>query len=477
MRKFAVLFFAFVFFSPPSYTQCDCPDLPPDPADQTTVTVSSVSQLQNALINCNQNDGNYTILLENGVYTLSNNLLYISPNMKHLTIRSVSGERDSVVIQGQGMGGNVGWGFNVAASHFTLADLTVGSVANHPIHIHAEHNADSCLIQNVRIFDAREQMLKVSGNNSNTFSDGGIVQCCLFEFPGGVGYQYYTGGVDAHNAKEWIVRNNTFRHIRSPENLLAEHAIHFWSDSENTLVENNTIINCDRGVGFGLGSSQHHGGIIRNNFVHTSRDVGIGLESSPDTKVYHNTVITENYFNSIEYRFAVTENVHIANNLCNKNIASRDGGSGLVESNFKSTDLSNFTDPANYDYHLDGNAEPGIINSGIVIPDAEEDFDCHLRTDGMPDIGADEFDSTPVSTGSLLDRVQITVFPNPANDWMYLETPAQGLIAFCSMTGQVLKQWHVKGSSVLDLSGIPSGFYTLIFQTKGEIITLPVCKN
>lgn len=43
----------------------------------------------------------------------------------------------------------------------------------------------------------------------------------------------------------WLSSNNIM--IRSPDSTLAEHAIHFWSDSEDSIVERNTIINCDRG--------------------------------------------------------------------------------------------------------------------------------------------------------------------------------------------------------------------------------------
>lgn len=401
--------------------QCECPSLPDDQTDRTVVNVSTVGELQSVLQECNANNGNYTILLEDGEYELTNNLLYISDNMVNLTIRSASGDRDSVIIKGQGMGGNVGYIFNVASDNFTAADITIGWISNHAIQIHAEHDTDNCLIQNVRFVNTREQMLKVSGNSSSTFSDGGVVQCCLFEFPDEVAYQYYTGGIDAHQAKDWEVRYNTFKHIRSPDSELAEHAVHFWSGSENTLVENNLIIDCDRGIGFGLGNSSHQGGMIRNNFVHTSRDVGIGMENSPNTKVYHNTVVTENYFNSIEYRFEGTTNVHIANNLTNEAIASRNGGTGDVESNFETMDQSIFIDAANHDYHLSA-AIPQIIDAGITLADTEEDYDCHLRTiDGMPDIGADEYNSVPTGVFPTIEYLTIEVYPNPATEKITLD--------------------------------------------------------
>ena len=412
--------FLLVFIPHLIFSQCECPPLPDDETGKTVVHVSTVSELQAALHECNANNGNYTILLADGVYELTNNLLYIGGNMENLTIRSASGNRDDVVIRGQGMGGNVVYIFNVAADNFTAADMTIGWIGYHAIQIHAEHDADNCLIQNVRFVNTKEQMLKVSGSTSSTFSDGGVVQCCLFEFPDGVGYWWYTGGIDAHRAKDWEIRYNTFKHIRSPESALAEHAIHIWSDSENTLVENNLIINCDRGIGFGLGSSGHKGGIIRNNFVHTSRDVGIGLESSSDTKIYHNTCVTENYFNSIEYRFEETTNAHIVNNLTTKAVKSRNGGTGDVESNYETADLSIFMDASNYDYHLSGMIA-GITDAGIDLDHSGNDYDCHSRSeDGSPDIGADEFNSTITSIEDN-ESFEFRTGPNPTSDFIYVQ--------------------------------------------------------
>ena len=348
----------FFFFAWSMLTaQCPCGELPSHAGMHDTI--ANVAELHNALGQAQANNGNMVIVLEAGTYQLTSNLLFIAPNMRNLTIRGITGNRDDVVIKGQGWSNsNVTHIFNVAADSFTLADVTIGEVYYHPIQIHSNPNdADHCLIQNVRFIDAKEQLLKVSGGG-NLFADHGKVQCCLFEFTAGVAYQYYTGGIDAHRSANWAVRNNTFKHIRSPDGDLAEHAIHFWRESYGTLVEGNQVIDCDRGIGFGLGSdplSGHTDGVIKNNFVHTSRDVGIGLESAPGAKVYHNTVITDNYFNSIEYRFAATSDVHLANNLTNQVISDRNSGSsGTVEANYLINDLSIFLDAAGYDYHLVG---------------------------------------------------------------------------------------------------------------------------
>ena len=297
-----------------------------------------------------------------------------------------------MVIRGQGMSGGVSHVFNVTGSDFTAADLTIGWVANHALQIHS--SSDHPVIHNVRFVDTGEQMLKVSyvpGDSAG--SDDGLVEWCLFEYSAGVGPQYYIGGIDAHQARHWLVRNNVFKHIRSPEAAdLAEHAIHFWSGSSHTLVEGNRICDCDRGIGFGLGDRGHSGGIIRNNMVHTSRDVGIGLESASGAEVYHNTVFIENYENAIEYRFAHTQDVVIINNLTNGPIASRDGGSGRVETNATSAQASWFVQAAHgIDLHL-ATANPSAVDQGQALAGVARDFDCDARPQGAGhDIGADEW--------------------------------------------------------------------------------------
>jgi hypothetical protein len=364
---------------------CGCSSM--DDPEGNTVIVSNMTELQNACNAANQ-DGNMTILIEDGTYQLSN-MLYITAD--DVTFRGKSGNRDSVVLRGNGMDGSVSHVFLVAGKNFTVADLTLGWVFYHGVQVQGEQDADGFLAHNVRFVDTNEQMLKVSGSGDVATGDNGIVECCLFEYTAGIGPQYYVGGVDCHLGKNWIVRNNIFKHIRSPETYLAEHAIHFWNSAENTLVENNIIINCDRGIGFGLGTSPHIGGIIRNNMVHTTRDVGIGLESASNVNVYHNTVYTENYFNSIEYRFTATSGGEIANNLTNQAIASRNGGAAELYSNYTSAAEDFFADPTNGNMHLVA-ITPGVTDAGADISTVTTDIDCQARPAGMaPDIGADEY--------------------------------------------------------------------------------------
>lgn len=365
-----------------------------------TIYVGNVGQLTNAIAQANSNGGDSTILLEDGTYTL-NNMLYVTGS--DITVGSQSGIRENVIIQGDKMSSNASAShiFNVTGKNFEVRNVTLQRCGAHIIQIHGENNADYPVVKNCILRDSYEQIIKVSVNENNPSisSDNGIVENCLFEYSAGIGPQYYIGGIDAHGAHNWIVRNNTYKNIISPSVAVAEFAIHFWNHSENNLVERNLIINCDRGIGFGLTQDRgNSGGIIRNNMIYhaagTGRyaDVGIALANSPGTEVYNNTVFMQHDFPwAIEYRFSGTRNVHIVNNLSNKPIMKRDGASGIVENNVTNADISWFEQASSGNLHL-ASAVDSVVDKGQSISGLSNDFDGDRRPEenGI-DIGADEY--------------------------------------------------------------------------------------
>jgi hypothetical protein len=260
--------------------------------------------------------------------------------------------------------------------------------------------------------------VKINSNAGRTaYADGGRIECSFFQMTDAgrpnverAGGGCYTGGVDAHGARGWVVRNNRFEDIYCAGEGLAEHAIHFWTGSRDTLVENNTIIDCARGIGLGLvesgemrvyaddpypgiGYIGHYDGIVRNNVVfadHAYYDTGIELAQARGARVYHNTVWSSaaGFFSSIDYRFGNTQ-VDIRNNLTRR-ITQRDGATGTVEANLESVDASLFADAAALDFHLAPSATTAI-DQGVTVAEAGLDIDGDPHTAGAaPDIGADE---------------------------------------------------------------------------------------
>lgn len=365
---------------------------------QTSVEVSTEAQLRSALASANAAGGGRTILLADGTYTLTDTLYVDAPN---ITLAGKSGDRTRVIVQGDGMSSsaNVGNVLRVSARSFQLRDMTLQRSRWHLVQIVGENDADAPILRNCILRDAYEQMVKVTIDTSNrsVTSDDGLVENCIFEYTAGIGPQYYIGGIDAHGAKRWTIRNNTFRSIISPSGETAEFAVHFWNGSADNLVERNVIVNCDRGIGFGMQSNPNSGGIIRNNMIFHAgvgsfADTSIALAESPNTQVYNNTIFMEGAFPwAIEYRFSSTQNVLIANNLTNKAISARDGAGGTLSANVVTAQRNWFVNPAAGDLHLTS-AVSAVVDKGQSVSGLTTDIDGQSRPQGGGiDIGADEF--------------------------------------------------------------------------------------
>ena len=126
----------------------------------------------------------------------------------------------------------------------TIADLTIREAATHPIHVVSTDGADTIntLIYNVHIVDPREQAIKINPNQGGYFVDDGEIACSHIELtdtgrsnvqpnPGGC----YTGGVDAHQAWGWIIRDNVIEGFWCNTGL-SEHAVHCWRGCRDTVV-------------------------------------------------------------------------------------------------------------------------------------------------------------------------------------------------------------------------------------------------
>jgi uncharacterized repeat protein (TIGR01451 family) len=395
-----------------------CEPMSPPSGNVIEVDPSQASELDSTIQAAATGD---TILLRDGTYELHGDYLWFST--PGVTMRSASGNREAVVIDGNYETTEM---VTVNASSVTIADLTLRRAQTHPIHVTPPHDAHitATLIYNVHIIDPGEQAIKIN-QNGNQFPDNGVVACSHIEMTD-EGRSHvsgcYTGGVDAHRAWGWMIRDNVIEGFWC-QNGLSEHAIHFWTGSRDTIVERNVLIDDARGVGFGLGQSGsnwrvypdgpcpgadyvgHFDGIIRNNFIFAGRDAlfssqygfdcGICLEQACGTQVLHNTVAsTQSPFSSIEWRWPNTD-AEITNNLVSHNLRERDGASASLAGNLEDAPLSLFVDGTGGDLHLTEGASSAIgqgVNAGVTT-----DIDGQTR-DSAPDIGADEYGGVYLSS-------------------------------------------------------------------------------
>jgi hypothetical protein len=354
------------------------------------------------------------IALEDGTHTVpSGGLRFDAPGV---TLRSVSGDPEAVVVDGAWAADEV---VRVYADDVTLADLTLTRAVHHLVHVQPTDgtHVERPLFHRVRFVDAGQQLLKAnSGGGSFTeWTNDGVVECSAFVMTAD-GRDHvsdcYTGGIDVHGGRDWVVTHSFFTGIWC-EGGVTEHAVHFWSRSRDTLVENNLIVDNARGIGLGLGSDptgggrtyddaeaswgqlQHIGGLVRNNVIWNAiprYDTGIEIQRAATPKVLHNTVLSRESaatgrFSSIDHRFGSTEAV-IRNNLVWR-ITERDGSTATLEGNVEGADGTWLVDPDGGDFHLAAGASEAI-DSAVADPDSGRDIDGEPHPETAPDVGADE---------------------------------------------------------------------------------------
>jgi chitodextrinase/pimeloyl-ACP methyl ester carboxylesterase len=405
--------------------------------EMTLVTVSTVDELRSAIQNLQSNT---SILLEDGTYDIPVTLVVgqswnASSPLYNIVIRSKNGDRDAVVIRGPGMtvSGSANNVFLVRhVVDFTIMDLSIRDSYWHLIQLQGEQGANRPHLKNLHLIDAGEQFIKVTRDAENKrFCNHGILENSLIEFTDHARFHpymntYYTDGIDVLGGDSWIIRDNIFKNIRSPQdsNMIAGAAILMWHNSRNTVIERNLFVECDLGIHLGNPSGEvddHVGGIIRNNifFRLGKGDTGISLNKARNAKVYNNTILLNNTFPwTIEYRYA-TYNGDICGdiryNLTDGPILSRDGGTANLESNITDAAPDWFVDMASGDLHLSANAGDAI-NAVPFTDDVFDDIDGHSRPFGtMADIGADEYESIRpenlvIITDSLTEGIEHSVY-------------------------------------------------------------------
>jgi hypothetical protein len=382
--------------------QAPCPPLPPPSGPVVERWPADAGSLRATIAGAATGT---TILLHDGFYDMSggdasHRLVFSTPG---LTLRSASGDREAVVLDGGYVTGEL---VSIQASDTTIGDLTLSRAYYHPIHASGPGvPIQGILIHNVHVVDPGEQAVKVNPVGAGTV-DHGTLECSHLELTD-VGRPFirnscYTGGLDAHAATGWLVRRNRIEGFWCSDGL-SEHGIHLWRQCVDSVVEENLVLDCARGIGFGLGSGAdgHTGGVIRNNFVAAGDpglfatpsgfDSGISLWGAEGAAAHHNSVASSQppSASSIEWRF-ISTSVTLANNLVTDRIWDR-GGTAHTFTNSEYAHLALFADVAAGDLHL---VDPGSapVDAGTVLAPgaADLDFDAQPRTDGAPDLGADE---------------------------------------------------------------------------------------
>ena len=394
-----------------------CPAFPP--ASGNIVVVSTVAELRAAV---DAAVPGQSILVADGTYALDGD--YLRLDVPNVTLRGQSGQRDAVVLDGNYVTTEI---VQVVASDVTVADLTLREAYDHPIHVMPAETAATLrtMIYNVRVVDPGQQAIKINPlSDAGPYADQGTIACSRIELTDAgrphVRDGCYTGGVDAHAAVGWTIRDNVIEGFWCDAGL-SEHAIHFWRNARDTRVERNVLRNNARGIGFGLLETgtprrtygdapcpaaggayvDHYGGTAENNFLSADDpdlfaseygfDCGVCLWQACGASALHNSVHTADAassFSAIEWRFSRTV-ATVANNLTNFVLRERDGAMATQTTNVTTATAAFYVSPATGDLHLQASATGAIDQGSASSVTTDVDGDSRPRG-AAPDVGADE---------------------------------------------------------------------------------------
>ena len=381
------------------------PKAPPLPPPQgEVIRASTVEELFEAVKRVKPGG---TILIADGHYYMPR---YLGIETDNVTMRSESGKRERVIIDGI----NSRHGELVGVSRcsgVTIANLTIQNIMWNGFKINSNTNVQKVTIYNCIIHNIWQRGVKGVGvpeeNREAIRPRDCRIQYCLFyndhaktfandpkdtpeNFNGN-----YVGGIDAMYATDWIVSDNVFIGIQG-RTRSARGAIFIWHDARNCVIERNIIIDCDMGIAMGNshrgpGTKIHCTGfIVRNNFVTRAPESGILADYTNDCKILHNTVHDpENRLRRLIRLVHDNDGLLVANNLLSGPEIRKESSSRITYGqNLEKVLTEYFVDTAKGNLHLKKSVKE-FVGKTELLPEVTEDIDQQPRSK-TPEIGADE---------------------------------------------------------------------------------------
>jgi hypothetical protein len=348
-----------------------------------------------------------TILLADGLYPVTRTLVLTADRV---TVRSASGRRERVILDGAGTLGEM---LTIrACSGVTIADLTVRNVRWNGIKIDSETGVQHATIRNCilrNIWQRAVKGVKVPEQDREKLRPRDcVVEYCLFfndrakryeDDPADTSRTFggnYIGGIDLMYATGWSIRDNVFVGIRGRTGE-ARGAVFLWHDTRDCVVERNVIVDCDSGICLGNSHrpadvSVHCSGVIvRNNFVTRAHENGILADHTKDCAILHNTVHDpDSRLGRLLRLVHDNDGLTVANNLFSGPPPRIESPSRVALHDNLSRDLTgSFVHPAEGNLRLTA-AATAAIDHAVRMPQVPTDIDRRPRGD-RPDLGAHEF--------------------------------------------------------------------------------------
>jgi len=356
-----------------------------------------------------------TLEVEDGTWDLTEPLRLTTEG---ITLRSESGLRDAVVLDGNQLADSV---IEISASGVSVVSLTLTDALNDGIRL-SPSGADiaNITLYDLVVVDNGQYGIHADAENNIFFVDDTEVACSTVQLtPIGrplVRNGCRTGGIEALRVRDWTVRDTEVTGFWCDLGDAAA-GIRFWRGSRDSQIWRARVGDSRRGIVLGFGDdaivrtygdapcggtlAQHYGGGVFNSFV-WANDIdliassgaiedGIAVESACEVSVLHNSVhsVDPPIAGGIVHRYAPTTGA-VVNNLTTNTVRRLDGALTTATSNLENVLNNTFVDSTAGDLHLaPGVTDPSDSASPDYLTVVAEDVDGEAR-DAMPDYGADE---------------------------------------------------------------------------------------
>ena len=249
----------------------------------------------------------------------------IVENKQDLVVRSLSGSYEDIILRGHGFHKGAYQGGLPHDELFAVSGAKTKNIVIYGITVQEStangfklngYGEENVTFDNCRMIDVNERAFKGSGpqiDGKPTRSKNIAILNCWFEctqipvasdhmadFDGD-----YISGIDVMNLSGFTVAGCTFINIKG-KNGGGRGGIFIWGGDgcEDVLIENNTIINCDKGIALGnnsgnpagnsIGGFYHNRTLIRNNFICNPNHDFIEINRVNEVKIYNNTLWRDN---------------------------------------------------------------------------------------------------------------------------------------------------------------------------------------
>ncbi|HPR27713.1 MAG TPA: phospholipase D-like domain-containing protein [Chitinophagales bacterium] len=110
-----------------------------------------------------------------------------------------------------------------------------------------------------------------------------------------------------------------------------------------------------------------------------------------------------------------------------------------------------------------------IIHDSTIANIYYQEFSQRYQDEGGTEVVGDVCDYVAVDA---VQAVPLQVYPNPANNWIVLESDQEGKVSIFDLSGNMLNTFQItEGTNTIPVIALQTGMYVMLLQTEGAVFT------